>query len=220
MIKIEIKSIFGDVLFTHESVNNTIKETVEEAVKNNANLYNANLYNAYLKNANLENAYLYNANLENAYLYNANLKNAYLKNAYLKNANLENANLENAYLKNAYLYNANIEKDKFPLHYFNNLPEGDIIGYKKVHGKIIKLLIPSEAKRVHAISHRKCRAEFAKVLEIEGGLTEITNKAYLNAITVYKVGEIVKPDAFNDCWLTECGQGINFFINRKEAELY
>ena len=55
-IKIEIKSVFGKVLFALEKENNTIKDTIEEAVRNNANLYNANLINADLINANLENA--------------------------------------------------------------------------------------------------------------------------------------------------------------------
>ena len=96
--KIEIKSIFGEVLFSFEKENNTIKDTLEEAVKQNANLENANLPNAYLKNANLKNANLPNANLPNANLYNANLENAYLYNANLYNANLENANLKNANL--------------------------------------------------------------------------------------------------------------------------
>ena len=48
------------------------------------------------------------------------------------------------------------------------LPEGDIIGYKKCRdGVIVKLLIPIKAKRSHAFG-RKCRAEYAKVLEIFG----------------------------------------------------
>jgi hypothetical protein len=98
MIKIQIKSIIGTILFEYEKENNTIKDTLEEAIKQNANLQNANLYNANLENAYLENAYLQNANLENAYLQNANLYNANLENA-----NLYNANLENAYLQNAYL---------------------------------------------------------------------------------------------------------------------
>ena len=42
-IKIEIKSIFGDVLFTHKCVDNTIAKTVEEAVKSYADLRYANL---------------------------------------------------------------------------------------------------------------------------------------------------------------------------------
>ena len=75
-IKIQIKSVFGKVLFELEKENNTIKETLEQAVKENANLYNANLYNANLRNANLEDANLINANLYNANLYNANLYNA------------------------------------------------------------------------------------------------------------------------------------------------
>ena len=65
-IKIQIKSVFGKVLFELEKENNTIKETLEQAVKENANLENANLINANLEDANLENANLYNANLYNA----------------------------------------------------------------------------------------------------------------------------------------------------------
>ena len=65
-IKIQIKSVSGKVLFELEKENNTIKETLEQAVKENANLYNANLYNANLEDANLRNANLRNANLYNA----------------------------------------------------------------------------------------------------------------------------------------------------------
>jgi hypothetical protein len=106
LIKIQIKSIFGQILFEYEKENNTIKDTVEEAIEQNANLENANLYNAYLENANLRNANLENANLYNANLYNANLENANIENANIENANLYNANLENANLENANLENA------------------------------------------------------------------------------------------------------------------
>ena len=117
-MKIEIKSIFGKVLFALEKENNTIKETLEEAVRNNtnlenadlvnANLRNANLINANLRNANLINANLRNADLINANLINANLINANLINANLRNANLEYANLEGVNLRNANLINANL----------------------------------------------------------------------------------------------------------------
>ena len=90
-IKIEIKSVFGEVLFALEKENNTIKDTIGEAVRNNANLKYANL-----EYANLINANLCNANLENVNLINANLYNANLENVNLENANLENVNLENA----------------------------------------------------------------------------------------------------------------------------
>ena len=107
-IKTQIKSVSGKVLFELEKENNTIKETLEQAVKENANLEDANLYNANLRNANLRNANLRNANLYNANLYNANLRNANLYNANLRNANLYNANLEDANLRNANLEDANL----------------------------------------------------------------------------------------------------------------
>ena len=59
-IKIEIKNRWtGNVMFEYEKENNTLKDTVVEAVKQGANLEGANLKGAYLKGANLEGAYLY-----------------------------------------------------------------------------------------------------------------------------------------------------------------
>jgi uncharacterized protein YjbI with pentapeptide repeats len=57
-IKIDIKSVFGNVLFSFEKENNTIKDTLEEA-----NLRGADLRGAYLEDANFE-----GTNLINAYL--------------------------------------------------------------------------------------------------------------------------------------------------------
>ena len=51
--KIEIKSIHGSVLFSYESENNTVRETVLEAIKSGANLRYANLRSADLRYANL-----------------------------------------------------------------------------------------------------------------------------------------------------------------------
>ena len=91
-IKIQIKSVLGEVLFELEKENNTIKETLEQAVKEYANLEYANLEYANLEDANLEYANLRNANLEYANLRNANLRNANLEYANLRNAkNKENA---------------------------------------------------------------------------------------------------------------------------------
>jgi hypothetical protein len=108
MTKIEIKSIFGDVLFTYEKEYATIKDAVVEAVKNGANLEGANLEGATSMvhtsmvqtskvhtcyGANLEGAYLEGANLEGAYLEGANLYGAYLYGANLVRANLYGATL-------------------------------------------------------------------------------------------------------------------------------
>lgn len=56
-IKIQIKSVYGDVLFEYEKENNTIKDTVEEAVRQGANLRGANLEGANLRGAYLEKAH-------------------------------------------------------------------------------------------------------------------------------------------------------------------
>ena len=71
--KIKIESIFGKLLFEHEAEDNTIKKTLEEAVKSGANLRGANLGGANLGDANLGDAYLRGANLSGA-----NLRGAYL----------------------------------------------------------------------------------------------------------------------------------------------
>ena len=72
-ITIQIKSIFGEILFEYTKLNNTFKDTLEVAVKSNADLKYA-----YLSNADLSNADLSKANLFNAYLSNANLSKANL----------------------------------------------------------------------------------------------------------------------------------------------
>ena len=123
MIKIEIKNRFtGSVLFEYSKENNTIKETLLQALKENADLRYADLSNADLSNADLSNAYLRNAYLSNADLSNADLSNAYLRNADLSNADLRyadlryadlsNADLSNAYLRNAYLIYADLSNAK------------------------------------------------------------------------------------------------------------
>lgn len=76
--KIQIKTIYGKILFEYEKENNTVKDTLEEAVKNNSDISDAILINADLSYANL-----YNANLRNAALSGANLRN--VKNKELAN---------------------------------------------------------------------------------------------------------------------------------------
>jgi hypothetical protein len=186
-----------------------------------ANLENANLENADLRYANLENADLRNANLENADLRYANLRNADLRYANLRNANLVNADLRNANLENANLRNANLENigtNHNTIGYHIRCPEvGAFIGWKKAKQKIIKLQITENAKRSSATS-LKCRCSEALVLEIEGNLQEIASD--YDDRFIYKVGEIVKVDDFdNDRW-SECSTGIHFFINKQCAIKY
>ncbi len=106
--KIEIKSIWGSVLFSYEKEDNTIKDTLEEAVRSGADLGDANLCGANLRGANLGGAYLGDANLGDANLCGANLRGANLRGANLGGANLGDANLRGANLCGANLGDANL----------------------------------------------------------------------------------------------------------------
>lgn len=184
-IKIQIKSrwVIDKVLFEYESEDNSMKKTLEEAVKSGANLRGADLSGAYLRGA-------------------------YLSGAYLRGADLRGADLSGA--KGADL----------AIAMTRILPEGDIIGYKKCKdSKIVKLLIPKEAKRSHAFG-RKCRAEYAEVLEITKGSRQLkTATSGWDDSFIYEVGETVKPTKpFSEDWTSECESGIHFYITKLEAE--
>ncbi len=126
-IKIEIKSrwFVDKVLFSYESVDNTILRTVNEANLREANLYGANLYGANLRGANLYGANLYGADLREANLYGANLRGANLREANLREANLYGANLYGADLYGANLRGANLREANL---YGANLYGADLYG--------------------------------------------------------------------------------------------
>jgi hypothetical protein len=81
---------------------------------------------------------------------------------------------------------------------------------------VVKLRIPEEAKRNHAFG-RKCRAEYADVLEVIGADVGISKR---DGKTEYRAGARVTPDAFDENWQVECSSGVHFFITRAEAEAY
>jgi hypothetical protein len=236
-IKLQIKTLYGSLLFEFEKEENTLKDTLIEAVSKRADLYGANLRGADLRGADLRGADLYGANLRGADLRGADLYGADLYGANLRGANLRGANLYGADLRGADLYGANLygadlygadlrgainlkeAKDAdFAIAQTRILPEGDLIGYKKcANGVIVKLLIPKEAKRSHAFG-RKCRCEYARVLQIFGAEEAFSTH---DSTFKYKVGETVKPKLeFVEDWTNECASGIHFFITKIEAEKY
>ena len=201
-IVIQIKSILGSVLFEFSKENNTLKDTLQEAVCCGANLRDANLCDANLRGANLR---------------DANLRGANLRDANLCDANLCDANLCDANLRGA---NHNERTSMF----LSQCPDGEFIGYKKAADeKIVKLLILEDAKRSSATT-LKCRCSKAKVLEIQerdgskSGCNQI--RSQYDPSFVYKIGEIVKVDNFDEDRWGECSTGIHFFISRDMAVKY
>ena len=178
----------------------------------NANLSGANLWRADLRSADLWRADLRSANLSGANLWRADLSGADLRSADLSGANLSGANLRSA------------KYNEYTAFFALVCPEeGDFIAWKKVGEVIVKLRIPSEAKRSSATT-RKCRCEYAEVLELQSldgtpyNDDKVVNNDYVE--TIYKVGEIVHSDSWDDDRWNECSHGIHFFITRDEAVRY
>ena len=154
----------------------------------------------------------------------ADLSGANLSRADLSRANLYGANLSRANLSGANLYGAN-----FPLELVNKFypiccPEyGAFVAWKKANGKVVKLMVEETAKRSSAYG-RKCRCSSALCLAIENldgtdsGLTQIASDH--DSSFIYRVGEVVKVDNFDDDRLNECAPGVHFFITRQEAVDY
>lgn len=222
--KIEIISIYGEILFEYEKENNTMKYTLEEAIRKGANLCEANL-----RRANLDGADLREANLDWADLRGANLCEAVFYNASLCAANFSGADLRKADfykadLRGAIFCRANLcEAKNIPYIPINCPSDGAFIAWKKVNDKLIKLEIPEDAKRSSATT-MKCRCDKAKVLSITdcdgtNPIYEIANLSQPHHVT-YKVGEMVYPDSFDEDRWNECSHGIHFFVNKQDAINY
>jgi hypothetical protein len=184
-----------------------------------ANLSYANLHGANLSYADLIGVNLRDAKLRDADLSYVNLRDADLSYADLIGVNLSYANLHGANLSYANLRDADLTGTK-GLAAFRVCPEvGQFIGFKKVSGAIITLMIPADAKRVNAYGSRKCRAEFAYVLHVERQGQSIN---FLEAYQGFKypTSGLVTPDKFDPDPRVECSNGIHFFITRQEAEDY
>ena len=229
METIEIKDVNGFVLFSHTAEDNTITLTVEAAVSCGVSLANANLAGACLAVADLTGADLKGADLTGADISWADLADAVLIGAKLEDADIKGAFLEGADLNEADITGANINWAK--LNGAKNIPyiplscpsEGAFIGWKKVDGKyLVKIQIPEDARRTSATT-RKCRCDKALVLDItslDGNehYDEVTNNNYNE--TIYKVGEFVYPDSFDENRWNECSNGIHFFVNKEDAINY
>ena len=175
-----------------------------------------------------ERANLSGADLSGADLSYANLRDANLSYANLRDANLSYADLSYADLSGADLSGADLSDAKANEHtamYHLACPEeGAFIGFKKCRSYegedvIVKLEIPEDAKRSSATT-RKCRCSKAKVISITG---IVTRQEYDEAFSqrdkrfVYRVGETVVPDSFDEDRWNECSNGIHFFVTKQEA---
>lgn len=100
--------------------------------------------------------------------------------------------------------------------------KGEYTAFKKAKEKIVELRIPADAKRSSATG-RKCRASKAVVVSI----TELDGTPAGNEVCsdydadfVYRVGETVEVQNFDENRWNECAPGIHHYITREEAVSY
>ena len=183
-----------------------------------ADLRGTDLRHIDLRDTDLLGADIRGANLRGTNLRGADLRGADLRDTDLRDTGISYANLRGAKLSGADLTNA-VYMDT--LLNLQCPEEGSFIAWKKLaRGDIAKLLIPEDAKRSSGTS-RKCRASKAIVLKIYWGGKEISEGRSRHDVGfIYRVGETVYPDSWDEDRWNECSHGIHFFITRKEAEEY
>lgn len=171
-------------------------------------------------------AILRGANLCYADLSCSNLSEVDLSGANLSDANLCCANLSDANLTCADLRDVKVN-ERTAMYHLACPEEGAFIGFKKCciyEGKgmekvLVKLEIPEDAKRSSATT-RKCRCSKAKVISITGiesGKKYDLAFSEYNIKFVYRTGETVVPDSFDEDRWNECSNGIHFFVTKQEA---
>jgi hypothetical protein len=237
IFKLETESFKLCVIAAVKSRANLYGADLSRANLTGADLYGANLYGANLSRANLTGADLYGADLSRANLYGADLSGANLYGANLTGADLSGANLTGANLTGADLSGANLtgadlsganlygadlsgaEDEEYIIAKTQICPqEGAFVGWKKLQGGVIaKLVILHDAKRMNSLGSRKCRASKVFVHEMFGA-----KEAYdqHTGRLLYKEGEEIIPDSYDDDVRVECSNGIHFFMTRIEAERY
>ena len=158
-----------------------------------------------------------------------------MSGANLRGANISRADLYGADLSGANLYEADLRGVKYIPDYvcpINCPQEGSFIGFKKAQATteidelyqsvIVKLRITDDAKRSSATT-RKCRcnkAEVISITSIDGNIEFKEAYSVHDKTFIYKTGEIVSVDDFDEDRWNECSTGIHFFITRGEAVNY
>ena len=147
-------------------------------------------------------------------------KMADLSEADLRWANLSEANLSEADLRGADLSGVKCIDLAKNLFYPLSCPEkGEYTGFKKADGKIVEIMIPADAKRSSATG-RKCRASKAVVVsitELDGAPAGDEVCSDYDRSFVYRVGETVEVQNFDENRWNECAPGIHHYITREEA---
>lgn len=201
-----------------------------------ADLEKLNLFNATLRLCSFEHCNLFGACLESATFDQCSIKHSNLTCAYMRDIRLldsslfacfvNSADFENFLYRNLSVNWCNMDDalnvGKIPLACPR---EGSFEAYKVIESDnryIVKLFVPEDAKRSSSFGN-KCRCSKAKVLEITRLSDDISVGECINVKhmpTVYRVGEMVSTDGWDDNRWNECSHGIHFFMDEESAIIY
>ena len=180
----------------------------------------ADLRRADLCRADLSGADLRGADLRGTDLSGTDLRGADLSWADLRGTDLSGTDLRWADLRGANLRWVQHIESARNLFYPLTCPEkGEYTAFKKADEKIVELRIPADAKRLSATG-RKCRANKAVVISIttlEGDPAGNEVRSDHDKDFVYRVGETVEVQNFDENRWNECAPGIHHYITREEA---
>lgn len=183
-MKIEVRSVFGSLIYVGEHVN--IREALEQAVSVGVEMQYANL-----EKTNLENANLAGANLQGANLAGANLEGANLEGANLKGAKLEGASLRGANLTRAKLDGTLLEQSKAPTR--TSVLERELEAEKAAHTKLKERYVleaRSLSREIEALK-QSLTAERARNISQSIELSQKRSQTLLTTPEVLKVLERV-----------------------------
>ena len=125
MIKIQLKSIFGDVVFEYENSENTIKKTVEAYLKkmkgeiirhldlSNLDLSGIEFYNTKFDNTKFDNTTFDNTKFDNTKFDNTTFYNTTFYNTKFDNTTFDNTKFDNTTFYNTKFYNTKFDNTTF-----------------------------------------------------------------------------------------------------------
>lgn len=180
----------------------------------------ADLSGSDLRGSDLSGSDLSGSNLRWSDLSGSNLRGSDLRGSDLRGSDLSGSDLRWSDLSGSDLRGSKGLEYAKNLFYPIACPEkGEYTAFKKADGKIVKLRIPPDAKRSSATG-RKCRANKAVVVsitELDGAPAGDEVCSDYDSSFVYRVGETVEVQNFDENRWNECAPGIHHYITREEA---
>lgn len=192
-----------------------------------ADLTLSSFQNVVLKDVDLHGSTVENGLFDGCPLQGADFRDASMVTASFRYCDMRGCDIRGADLFGAVLEHAILEgivSDERTRWFRLHCPEkGAFLAYKKcVNDRMVQLLVPEDARRTSA-TMPSCRCDKAKVLTIKSfDFKEEFEEAWslVDEDFVYRKGEWVQVDDFNEDRWQDSTTGIHFWLTREEARAY